>query len=123
MRRWRTRHRLPAEDSRAEALFADRELEQVEELTVLLEPRHRRPDAELDATHGIGLVADGCLLSPAQLLLRVAQDLDEKLFFCREVPIEDALADAEALHDLGDGRAVVAVLGEARGGVLHRLPA
>ena len=70
---------------------------------------------------GVGLVGDRLLLAPAQVLLRVAQDLEEQLLLAGEVPVEDALADAEARHDLGDGRGVVAVLGESGRGERHEL--
>ena len=61
-----------------------------------LEPRQRRPDAELDAPDRVGLVGDGLLLAAAQVCLRVPQDLEEQLLLRVEVPVEDALADAEA---------------------------
>ena len=41
---------------------------------------------------------DGLLLGPAQVVLGVAQDLEEQLLLAGEVPVEDALADAQALR-------------------------
>ena len=73
-----------------------------------LEPRERRPDAELDAPHRIGFVADRLLLLLAQAVVRRLQQLGEELFLRREVPVEDALADAERLDDVGHRGRVVA---------------
>src|SRR5207237_5028580 len=95
--------------------------EEVDEVAVLLEPRQRGADAQLDALHGVGLVGDGGLLAPPQLLLRLAEDLTEQLLLGGEVPVEDTLSHAEALDDLRHRGGVVAVLGEALGGVLHEL--
>ena len=53
-------------------------------------------------------VGDGLLLAAAQVLLGVAEDLDEELLLRVEVPVEDALAHAEAVDDLGHRRRVVA---------------
>ena len=103
-RLWRTHRREP--------LLGRGELDEVERAAVLVEPRHRRADAELDAPHRVGLVADRGLLAPAQVLVRAAEQLDEQLLLAREVPVEDALADAEARDDVGDRRGVVAPLGE-----------
>src|SRR4029077_14686484 len=67
------------------------------------------------------LLGDGGLLAATQLALGVAQDLEEQLLLGGEVPIEDALAHAQPLHDLRDRRRVVAVLGEAGRCVRHQL--
>ena len=53
------------------------------------------------------------LLASAQVLLGLAQDLAEQLVLGGEVPVEDALADPEAVDDLGDRGGVVAMCGEA----------
>src|SRR5207302_10519915 len=114
-------HVLTPAQHGGEALLGGRELEELDDVAVLVEPCDRRPDAELDAVYGIGLVGDGGLLTFAQLALGVAQDLEEQLLLGREVPVEDALAHAQSLHDLGDRGGVVAVLGEAGRGVRHQL--
>ena len=75
----------------------------------------------LDAPDGVVLVGDGLLLCSPQRVLGVAQDFDEELFLAVEVPVEDALAHAEPLHDLGHRGGVVAVLGETGRGVVHEL--
>jgi hypothetical protein len=92
-------------------------------LAVLEEPLDRGADTELDAHDWVGLVADRLLLPAAKLLVRLAQDLRQQLLLRGEVPVEDALADAEALDDVGDRRRVVAALGEELGRVLHELTA
>ena len=99
----------------------DRELNELIDVAVISRPPHRRPDAQLDAAHRIVLVGDRLLLGHPQGVLRVAEDLDEELFLAVEVPVEDALAHAEALDDLGHRGRVVAVLGEARRRVVHEL--
>ena len=76
---------------------------------------------ELDAADRIVDAVDGLLLGPAQVLLGLAEDLEEELLLAGEVPVEDALADAEALHDLGHRRRVVALLGEPGGREVHQL--
>ena len=72
---------------------------------------------------GVLLVADRLLLLAPQVGLGLLEDLEEQLLLRVEVPVEDALADAEARHDLGDRGGVVALLGEARGGERHELVA
>ena len=47
--------------------------------------------------------------------MRRLQQLDEQLFLRGEVPVEDALADAEMLNDVGDRCRVVTAFGEQRG--------
>ncbi len=87
------------------------------------EPVHRRAGAELDARQRIAGVLDGVLLRASQVLLRVAEDLDEELILRVEVPVEDALADTDAGDDLGDGRGMEAVLRELAGRDVHELAA
>src|SRR5205807_5873931 len=82
---------LAAAEHRSETLLGGCELQQLDNIAVLVEPGDRRPDAELDAADGIGLVCDGGLLPAPQLALGVAQDLEEELLLGGEVPIEDAL--------------------------------
>ena len=82
----------------------DRELDQLVDVAMVGRPSHRRPDTRLDTPHRIVLVRDRLLLGDPQGVLCVAQDLDEQLFLPVEVPVEDALAHAEALDDLGDRR-------------------
>ena len=79
------------------------------------------PEPELDALHGVGLVGDGLLLLAAEVGLGLPQDLEEQLLLRVEVPVEDALADAQAGHDLRHRRRVVALLGEAGGRERHQL--
>ncbi len=98
-----------------EGLVGRRERDDREVVAVLAEPRERGADAELDAAHGIGFVADRLLLALAEVVVRRLQQLREELFLRREVPVEDALADAERLDDVGDGGRVVAALGEEPG--------
>src|SRR5262249_12971662 len=52
------------------------------------------------------------LLPLAQLVVGRLQQLGEQLLLGGEVPVEDALADAEGLDDVGDRSRVVATLGE-----------
>src|SRR5207248_296105 len=105
----------------SEPILGHRELKEGEQVTMVAQPPHRRPDTELDAPERIGLVGDGLLLAPAQLLLGLAEDLAEELLFRREVPVEDALAHTQPGDDLGDRGRVVTVLGETADGVLHEL--
>ena len=85
-----------------ERLVGRRELDDREVLAVLGEPGERGPDTELDAAHGIGLVADRrLLLALAQVVVRRLEQLGEQLLLRREVPVEDALADAERRDDVG----------------------
>ena len=72
-------------------------------------------DAELDAAHRVGFVADRLLLALAQIVVRRLEQLGEELVLRREVPVEDALADAERGDDVGDRGGVVAPLGEQPG--------
>ena len=48
-------------------------------------------------------------------MVRRLEQLGEQLLLRREVPVEDALADAERGDDVGDRRGVVAALGEQPG--------
>src|SRR3954466_14697912 len=93
---------LTAPQHGSEPLLGCRELEELDDVSVLVEPGDRRADAELDAGDRIGLVGDRRLLAPAQLALGIAENLEEELFLGGEVPVEDALADPEPLHDLRD---------------------
>ena len=104
-----------AGEHRRERLVGRGELDDREVLAVLGEPRERRPDAELDAADRVGLVADRLLLALAQLVVRRLEQLGEQLLLRGEVPVEDALADAERGDDVGDRRGVVAPLGEQPG--------
>ena len=67
------------------------------------------PDPRLDATDGVGLVGDRLALGPAEVALGVGQDLAEELLLGGEVPVEDALAHAEAVDDVGHRGGVVAL--------------
>jgi hypothetical protein len=49
------------------------------------------------------------------------EDLGQQLLLGGEVPVEDPLAHAHALHDLGHGGGVEAVLGESVRGEVHEL--
>ena len=100
---------------RRERLVGRGELDDREVLAVLVEPLERRADPELDAAHRVGLVADRRLLALAQLVVRRLEQLGEQLVLRREVPVEDALADAERVDDVGDRGGVVAPLGEQPG--------
>src|SRR5262249_31239066 len=111
---------VPPQDA-SKPLGARAELQEREVLAVLEEPLDRGADAELDAHDRVGLLADRLLLAPAEVLLRFTQDLRQQLLLRGEVPVEDALPHAEAHHDVGHRRRVVAPLGEQRGGVLHQL--
>jgi len=71
------------------------------------------PGCRLDPQDRVGLVADGLLLPAAQVLVRFAQDLRQQLLLRGEVPVEDALADTEALDDVGDRRRVIAPLAKS----------
>ena len=104
-----------AGEHRRERLVGRGELDDREVLAVLAEPLERRADAELDAAHRVGLVADRLLLALAQLVVRRLEQLGEQLFLRGEVPVEDALADAERGDDVGDRGGVVAPLGEEPG--------
>ena len=70
---------------------------------------------------GSGSSASGLALRAPQVALGFEQDLDEKRLFGLEVPVEDAFADPEPLCDVGDRRRVVALGGEALGGVVEQL--
>ena len=63
---------------------------------------------EADAPDGVGLVLDGLALGAAKVPLGLDQDLAEELVLRGEVPVEDALAHAEAVDDVGDRRRVIA---------------
>jgi len=116
------RRDLPAlAQGRCEALLGLGELEELVVVAVLGRPPHRRADAHLELADRIGLVDDRGLLGATEVELRLTQDLEEELLFGVEVPVEDALADPEALHDLGDRGRVIALVGEATGGVVHEL--
>ena len=111
---------LALADERGEALLGPGELEQDEEMAVGVEPPHRCPDASLDAAHRVGLVGDGLALCPAEVPLRVGQDLAQQLLFGGEVPVEDALAHAEAVDDVGHRCRVVSLGGELPGCVVEQ---
>ncbi len=100
---------LALADERREPFLGPGELEKDEEVAVGVQPCHRRPDARLDAADGIGLVGDGLALGPAEVALGVGQDLAQELLLGGEVPVEDALAHAEAVDDVGDRRGVVSL--------------
>ena len=55
------------------------------------------------------------LLALAQIVVRRLEQLGEQLLLRGEVPVEDALADAERGDDVGDRGGVVAPLGEQAG--------
>ena len=73
--------------------------------------------------HRVGLVADRGLLAASEVLVRAAEQLDEQLFLAGEVPVEDALADVQARHDVRDRGRVVAPLGEQPRRFAHDLEA
>ena len=104
-----------------EGRLGARELEQLALPVVLGHPQHPGPDAELQAADRISVILDRTQLGPAQLLLGGAEDLDEELLLGGEVPVEDALADAEAVDDVGHRGRVVAIGGEPLGGVRDEL--
>ncbi len=85
------------------------------------EPPHRGTDAELEPLDRVGFVTDRLRLRPTKVVAGVFEDLDQQLFLGREVPIEDALAHADPIDELVDRSWVVAVLGEAVGGVVEQL--
>ena len=87
------------------------------------QPQHRGANPLFDPADGVVLIADCDLLATPQVVLGLAQDLEEQLLLRGEVPVEDALADAHAGDDVGDRRRVVAVLGEALRREVHQLPA
>ena len=64
---------------------------------------------------GSSTSAMASLLAPAEVASGPPEDLEEQLLLGVEVPVEDALADAEALDDLGHRGRVVAVVGERAG--------
>ena len=115
------RHLLALAQRRQEPLLGDRELGELVVLGVLGRPAHGGAHAELDAADRIGGVGERLLLGAAQILLGLAEDLEEQLLLAVEVPVEDALADPEALDDLGHAGRVVPVLGEPGGGELQQL--
>ena len=78
-------------------------------------------DARLDAAYRVGLVGDGLALGAAQVALGVGQDLAEELLLGGEVPVEDPLAHAEAVDDVGDRGRVVPLGGELPGGEVEEL--
>ena len=84
-------------------------------------PQHAGPDAELDASTGILHLVDRPLLAATEVPLRRPQDLDEQLLLRVEVPVEDALADTEAVDDVGDRRGVVPIGREPLRGVGDQL--
>ncbi len=116
-------HLVALPQRRQEPLVRGGELEEREEGAVLVEPGHRGADAELDATDRVGLVADRLLLAPAQVVLRLAQDLDEQLLLGGEVPVEHAFPDAQPGDHIGDRRRVVPAGGEALRREAHELGA
>ena len=69
----------------------------------------------------VGFVTDRLRLRPTKVVAGVFEDLDQQLFLGREVPIEDALAHADAVDEIVDRSWVVAVLGETAGGVVEQL--
>ena len=103
---------LALADEGREPFLGPGELEKDEEVPVVVEPGHRRTDARLDPPDGVGLVGHGLALGAPQVALGVGQDLPEELLLGGEVPVEDALAHAEAVDDVGHRRRVVAVGGE-----------
>ena len=113
---WRTASaiatsRLLAHDGR-EALLGRGELHEVERARCSWNHAiEARMPSSMRRT-GSGSVADRGLLAAAEVLVRTAEQLDEELLLAREVPVEDALADAEAGDDVGDRGGVVAALGE-----------
>ena len=63
---------------------------------------------------GIVLPGDGLTLGLAHGAQGVGQDLAQQFVLGVEVPVEDALAHAEAVDDAGHRRGVVPVGGEGR---------
>ncbi len=110
-----------AGEHRRERLVGRRELDDREVLPVLGEPGKGGPDAELDAADRIVDTLDRVLLALAQVVVRRLQELGEQLLLRGEVPVEDALADAERGDDVGHRSRVIAALGEQAGGAGHQL--
>ena len=102
-------------DDRGEALLGAGELHEDEEVAVVGQPAQGGPDPLLDAPGRIGLAGDGLPLGQAHGAEGVVEDLGQQLVLRFEVPVEDALADAEPVDDAGDRGGVVAVGGEACG--------
>jgi hypothetical protein len=107
---------LPAMDEGGEFLVARRGANEPEEAGVDAKEFDGRLDAPLDADPGVGDPLDGNVLSAPEVEQRFLQQLGEQGLLGFEVPVEDALADAELVANVGDGRAVVALLGEEAGG-------
>ena len=81
------------------------------------------PDAELDASHRVVSSPMACCwggAGPCCASLRISRKSSSLRV---EVPVEDALADAEALHDLGHRRRVVAVSAKRWAANVHELAA
>jgi hypothetical protein len=97
------------------------ELNNCEVRPMLGEPRQRLPDPALDPLNRILDALDRMLLSLPQVVVRRLQELREQLLLGGEVPIEDALADAQCRHDVGHGCRVIAALGEKPGRHAHQL--
>ena len=114
---------LAPPDVVAEPVVAGGHADQLVVVGVPVDPGQRGADAQLDTAHRITFAADRGPLGPAQVELGLAQDLDEELLLGFEVPVEDALADAEPRDQVGDRRVVVAALGEASSGVVDQLVA
>jgi hypothetical protein len=105
----------------AEPVVAGGHPDQLVVVGVPVDPVQRGADAQLDPPHRVTLRADGGPLGPTQVELGLTQDLDEELLLGLEVPIEDALADAEPGDEVGHRRVVVAALREAGGGIVDQL--
>ena len=97
------------------------ELEEAALVVVVGHPQHGGTDAQLEPFDGVVDALDAALLGAAHVVLRGAEDLGEELLLGVEVPVEDALADAEAVDEFGDRGRVLPVGGEARRGELDQL--
>ncbi len=119
------RHRLlvgVAEDGR-EALLGPGRLHQHEQVPVAGEPGQGGTDPLFDPSGRVVLAGDGIALGQAKIPDRLLQDGDHELVLGSEVPVEDALAHSQPVHDGGHRCRVVALGGERVGGHVHELPA
>ena len=103
------------------ALLGAGELHEHEQVTVLGQPVQGGADALLDASGRVRLPGNGLTLGLPDGGQCIGEDLGEQLVFGGEVPVEDPFSNADALDDAGHRGGVVAVGGEAPGGVVHEV--
>jgi hypothetical protein len=106
---------------RREARLHRRVIEEREDVNVVDDEVERREDALCDTPNGIGLLAQVAALEEAEAARRVREDLAEERFLRLEVPVEDALADADVSDDVGYARAREALIGSQCDRRLHQL--